>query len=214
MRRTPEPPPRPPGFEPADAAHVRRHGPRGYVDDEHYKPWLRDEFSFRCVYCRCREVWFPDGDRSFSVEHVRPTSLAPVGLTDYDTLVYACCQCNAARGAKSLPLDPAGELRQHVEVLADGNIRGLTPAGEDFIHTCQLDRPNLIAFRWLLLDTLALLSRKRDPEATELLRRYLGYPSQLPNLAVLRPPGGNSRPEGIGQSAFARRGRGELPETY
>jgi hypothetical protein len=32
--------------------HVRRHGPRGYVDDEHYNPWLRDEFTFRCVYCR------------------------------------------------------------------------------------------------------------------------------------------------------------------
>jgi hypothetical protein len=22
-----------------DVTHVRRHGPRGYVDDEHYKPW-------------------------------------------------------------------------------------------------------------------------------------------------------------------------------
>jgi hypothetical protein len=53
-----------------DAEHVRRHGPQGYIDDEHYKPWLRDEFTFRCQYCRCREVWFPDGDRNFSVEHV------------------------------------------------------------------------------------------------------------------------------------------------
>src|SRR5437764_9736257 len=86
--------------------HLRRNGPRGYVDDEHYKPWLRDEFSFRCLYCRCREVWFPDGDRSFSVEHILPTSLATAGLTDYDSLVYACCQCNAVRRAILLPLDP------------------------------------------------------------------------------------------------------------
>jgi hypothetical protein len=42
--------------------HVRRHGPQGYLDYKHYKPWLRDEFSFRCVYCLCRETWFPDGD--------------------------------------------------------------------------------------------------------------------------------------------------------
>ena len=74
-------------------------------------------------------MWFPDGDRSFSVEHLNPTSLAPEGLTNYDTLLYACCQCNAARGAILLPLDPTAGMRQHLEVLADGNIRGLTAAG-------------------------------------------------------------------------------------
>jgi hypothetical protein len=66
-------------FRYPDMPHARRHSPGGYVDDEHYKPWLRDEFTFRCVYCRCREVWFPYGDRNFSVEHARPTSLAPAG---------------------------------------------------------------------------------------------------------------------------------------
>ncbi len=29
--------------------HVRRHGPRGYADYPSYRPWLRDEFAFRCV---------------------------------------------------------------------------------------------------------------------------------------------------------------------
>ena len=197
-----------------DGPHVRRHGPRGYVDDEHYKPWLRDEFTFRCVYCRCREVWFPDGDRNFSVEHVRPTSLAPEGLTAYDTLLYACCQCNAARGAALLPLDPGGGLGKHLEVSNDGTIRGVTPAGEDLIRTCRLDRPNLTAYRRLVLDTLALLRRKRQPEAADLLRRYLGYPANLPDLAALRPPDGNSRPEGLADCCFERRRRGELADTY
>ena len=210
-------PDRPSGLEvfaPLDAVHVRRHGPRGYVDDEHYKPWLRDEFTYRCLYCGCREVWFPDGDRSFNVEHLRPTSLAPEGLTDYDTLVYACCQCNAARGAILLPLDPTAGMRQHLEVSADGTIRGLTPAGADFIRICRLDRPNLVAFRRLILDVLRLLGRKRDREAAELRRRYLGYPANLPDLSALKPPGGNSCPEGIERSAFARRERGDLPEVY
>jgi hypothetical protein len=197
-----------------ESPHVRRHGPRGYVDDEHYKPWLRDEFTFRCVYCRCREVWFPDGDRNFSVEHAHPTSLAPEGLTDYDTLLYACCQCNAARGAAPLPLDPCGSLREHLEVSSDGTIRGLTPAGEDLIRTCRLDRPNLTAFRRLVLDTLALLGRKRDPEAGDLLRRYLGYPANLPDLAALRPPDRNARPEGVAESCFERRRRGGLADAY
>ena len=41
-------------MEPFDypvASHQRRHGPRGYSQPESYRPWLRDEFSFRCVYC-------------------------------------------------------------------------------------------------------------------------------------------------------------------
>ena len=214
MRPNPDRPLEREAFAPADPLEARRHGPRGYVDDEHYKPWLRDEFNYRCLYCGCREVWFPDGDASCSVEHVRPTSLVPEGLTDYGTLVYACCQCNAARGALPLPLDPTAGLRRHLELLADGTIRGLTPAGEDFIRICRLDRPNLVAFRRLILDVLRMLGRKRGREAAELRRRYLGYPANLPDLSVLKPPGGNSRPEGIEQSAFARRERGELAEVY
>ena len=201
-------------FAPPNALPMRRHGPRGYIDDEHYKPWLRDEFTYRCLYCGCREVWFPDGDRSFSVEHLQPTSLAPEGLTNYDTLIYACCQCNAARGAILLPLDPTAGMRQHLEVLADGTIHGLTAAGADLIRICRLDRPNLVAFRRLILDVLRFLGRKRDHEAAALCRRYLGYPANLPDLSTLKPPGGNARPEGIERSAFACRARGELPEVY
>src|SRR5262245_8027825 len=110
-----------PGIDPALAAfhyptnpHARRHGPRGYLDDAHYKPWLRDEFSFRCIYCGCREVWFPDRERSFSVEHLQPTSSAVPGLTSYDSLLYTCCQCNSLRGAATLPLDPCGGIGQHL----------------------------------------------------------------------------------------------------
>lgn len=37
--------------------HARNHGPQGYTDYTSYRPWLRDEFSFRCVYCLFREQW-------------------------------------------------------------------------------------------------------------------------------------------------------------
>jgi hypothetical protein len=45
-------------FDYAATAHVRRHGPFGYQDYESYRDWLRDEFSFRCVYCLKRIFWF------------------------------------------------------------------------------------------------------------------------------------------------------------
>jgi hypothetical protein len=34
---------------------VRRHGPQGYADYVSYRPFLPDEFQFRCVYCLLRE---------------------------------------------------------------------------------------------------------------------------------------------------------------
>ncbi len=70
-------------------AHVRRHGPMGYAEDEKYKPFLRDEFDYRCVYCLCREAWSPEGASHFSVEHLIVAGTAAPGLTRYETLVYA-----------------------------------------------------------------------------------------------------------------------------
>jgi hypothetical protein len=42
------------GFEYPLMPHVRRHGPAGYDDYASYRDWLRDEFTFRCVFWWCR----------------------------------------------------------------------------------------------------------------------------------------------------------------
>ena len=42
-------------------------GPRGYSEHENYRPWLRDEFAFRCVYCLARERWHK-GEYGFQVD--------------------------------------------------------------------------------------------------------------------------------------------------
>ena len=62
--------------------------------------------------------------------------------------------------------------------------------------------------RWIWI---AALAREHDPA---LDRQLMGFPDDLPNLAALRPPGGNARPEGIEESYFRRRERGELPAMY
>ena len=51
--------------------HLRKHGPRGYRTAVDFRPWLRDEFLFRCVYCLERE---------------------------YDNLLYVCQACNLRKG--------------------------------------------------------------------------------------------------------------------
>lgn len=195
--------------------HRRRHGPRGYLDYRHYKPWLRDEFQFRCVYCLCRERWFPDGDDSFSIDHLRPQSAAPESAREYDNLVYACWRCNSAKQDTPPPLNPDRDvLAEHVEVCNDGTVRGRTPQGEAQIRACRLDRPKLVEFRRGMIALRNLLEARRDAAADELLRKYFGYPDNLPRLAPLRPPGGNSRFEGIEESCYELRQRGELPDLY
>ena len=53
-----------------------------------------------------------------------------------------------------------------------------------------------------------------DCHDSDLYRRLMGFPDDLPDLARLRPPGGNTRPEGVQSSHFARKKTGVLPQTY
>jgi len=194
---------------------ARRHGPRGYADCASYKPWLRDEFLFRCVYCLSRERWKPEGQDAFSVDHVRPQATHPDEAGDYDNLVYACCSCNSSRRELPLPLDPVRDaLAEHLRIAATGIAEPLTDAGRRLVELCHLNRPVLVEFRREFLQLLDLLNSVNDPRAVGALRSLLGFPQDLPDLANLRPPGGNNRPEGIWESAFAKRDRGELAQTY
>jgi hypothetical protein len=93
-------------FDYPSQIHVRKHGPKGYRDAGSFKPWLRDEFAFRCVYCLWRETWCQDGDESFSVEHFAPRSTHPDQACEYDNLLYACCRCNSLKREVSLAFDP------------------------------------------------------------------------------------------------------------
>ena len=63
-------------FEYPISPHVRRHGPAGYKDYNSFRDWLRDEFTFRCVYCLHREQWGSRGV-AFHIEHFIPSVTDP-----------------------------------------------------------------------------------------------------------------------------------------
>lgn len=65
--------------------HIRRHGPSGWNDYHRYRPWLRDEFAFRCVYCLEREVW-RDMRTQMHIDHFQPQKLRPNLAGDYSNL--------------------------------------------------------------------------------------------------------------------------------
>src|ERR1700747_1512380 len=92
------------GFSYPLARHSRRHGPQGYAAYPSFRPWLRDEFCFRYVYCLIREQWGRVSGE-FDLDHYEPQSLRPQKAVDYDNLLYSCAACNVAKGDQLVP-DP------------------------------------------------------------------------------------------------------------
>lgn len=197
------------------AAHPRRHSPQGYTDYRSYKPWLRDEFSFRCVYCLCREPGFPDGEAAFSVDHLQPQANAPMLICTYENLLFACCACNSAKQDADGALDPCSyAFAEHLKVNEDGTIAVLTREGRELVQICALDRPKLITIRGKMIKLWRLLMAAEGNNARALQSSFFGYPENLPCLSSLHPPAGNSKQDGVANCHFERRQRGELPELY
>ena len=193
---------------PADP-HVCRHGPGGYADYESYRPWLRDEFTFRCVFCLLREQW-GHLRGTFDIDHFLPVASHPENVRVYDNLLYCCATCNAAKG-KQIVADPSLVLLAgDVQVHEDGAIEGRTAAAAPTDPRPRPGRPEYTEFRLLWLG-IAALSERHD---SQLHRQLMGFPDELPDLARLRPPTGNTRPEDTGVVVFRHEGARGVPEEY
>jgi len=79
---------------------------------------------------------------------------------------------------------------------------------------CHLNRPLLQCHRRRLFALIELLMGRQTADGESLLRDILRFPDDLPDLASKRPPGGNTRPNGLNQSCFEQRKRGERPDVY
>jgi hypothetical protein len=190
------------------APHVRRHGPTGYVDIGSYRAWLRDEFSFRCVYCLLREQWGRVRG-VFDLDHFRPVSNHPGRAAHYDNLLYACTSCNTAKGVQEIP-DPVAVLTAaNVQVTEDGGLHTASADAACIIEILGLDTQEATEFRMTWIGIVALAARCH----ADLYRRLMGFPADLPDLQRLRPPA-NRRPAGVTACWHACRKRSELPETY
>src|SRR5688572_27327429 len=104
--------------------HVRRHGPEGYAAYREYRNWLRDEFSFRCIYCLRREEWLTYS-RDYEIDHFLPKRDHPDAERAYDNLVYACSECNGTKAANYLPSPEAIAYGTCLRVDNNGEIHGL-----------------------------------------------------------------------------------------
>lgn len=187
---------------------ARRHGPQGYIDYPSYRDWLRDDFSFRCVYCLQRERW-QRGTNVFVIDHFQPAAHHPDLATDYDNLLYACSTCNASKGDAAIPDPTVALLGGAVSVDRDGRIQPSTREARRIVRVLDLDGGEVTEYRATMLDVLRLAAEYDRV----LYERLMGFPDDLPDLSS-RHPKHNTRPDGVDDSYHARRLRGELPETY
>jgi len=198
------------------APHVRRHGPTDYSTYRHYRPWLRDEFCFRCVYCLRRETWaFHDSD--FELDHDVAQSVSPELCKEYTNLVYACHNCNKRKGNRSIPSVSEvgyGACMEVIMVGADsGRINALNDDGTRIIDELSLDARKITAMRREYIGTIRSFEKHDKPR----LQFWMGFPEdlELPDLSTVRPqPKGNTKPQGISVSWFEKKERQELPEIY
>jgi hypothetical protein len=196
-------------FEYSAVTHVWRHGPKGYTNYESYREWLRDEFSFRCVFCLRREQWNIRLG-SFHLDHFVPQSTDPGSSRTYENLLYVCAACNLKKGDLIVPHPCTAPFGECLRVNSDGTIEGLNAEGELLINILRLDDADHTRYRKMLLDTLLTL----ESHNREAYVGWMRFPDDLPDLLPLKPPDGNSRPAGIPESWFAKRQRRELPEVY
>jgi hypothetical protein len=191
-----------------ESPHQRRHRPAGYASYDEYLPWVQDEFAFRCVYCLKRMVWAPTD--VWTIDHVVPKQEAPELVCDYENLVFACQCCNRQKSSHRVTDPCQVAYGSCLQVKANGEVTWLNTRGKRLVQTIRLNHPRYVQERLKIL-RFVQLAAGCDPALLEWL---MSYPSVLPDLSRLKPPGGNRRPEGLRQSFHARRRRGDLAKTY
>jgi len=196
------------GFEYSTTPHTRRHGPQGYQDYNSYRDWLRDEFTFRCVYCLHREQW--DRGATFHIDHFVPLASDPSGKCEYSNLLYACARCNEAkRDILGLPDPCLIAFHDCLRILDDGHVEALNNEGKKLNLVLRLDSENSVRYRFRWLRTLEFLKAN----GPSLYQEYMGFPTDLPDLRKKQVPE-NLKPDGVAGCYFVLRERGELPAIY
>jgi hypothetical protein len=146
----------------------------------------------------------------FDIDHFQPQMRRPDLGADYSNLVYSCRRCNSVKLDQVVD-DPFIVMNDaRIRTMPDGTVQGLDTVSTRLILQLDLNSPRLVEWRLLWMRIIDL-ARERDQK---LFQRLVGFPADLPDLQRLRPPAGNSRPEGIAESWAALAKQGKLPDHY
>lgn len=201
--------PRP--FDYPDQPHKYRHGPGGYSSYSQFRPWVRDEYEYRCVYCLFRERWCPI--LKLHLDHFVAQAVDSSKKGAYRNLVYACPTCNTTKSHHRIPNPVRVLTRDSVTVNEDGTIDCHTTQAQKIVRKLGLDSPEYNEWRRLMIDIVAMAAATKTGKHKDLFKNLMGYPDNLPDLGR-KTPASNSRRKGVTECAFERKKRGELPDVY
>jgi hypothetical protein len=191
--------------------HRRKHGPTGYTDYESYRDWLRDEFSYRCVFSLFRETW---PQTRFHIDHLISQNERPDLVCDYDNLILLEGRLNLVKGKRRVPDPCKVALGKCLLVCTSGERIGCIEAcdgskvGEQIIRVLRLDSEDATNTRRLWLELLRAAAQVNE----RLFRELIEYPKNLPDLRGAKAR--NKRESGLDQSAKHLSDIGALPEWY
>jgi hypothetical protein len=195
-----------------DEPHQRKHGPVGYTDYESYRDWLRDEFSYRCVFSLLRETW---PQTRFHIDHLISQKERPDLVCAYDNLILLEGRLNLVKGKRRVPDPCKVPLGKHLLVYTSGEKTGYIEArdgsqiGNWIIRVLRLESEDATQIRRDWIGILRSVARTDE----HLFRKFIGYPKQnLPDLGATKVR--NTREAGLRQSAKQLLDNGNLPNWY
>ena len=135
---------------------------QSFSDYRRYRPFLRQDFQFRCAYC-LRHEFFVGGEAGCVIDHHRPRGgrhARPDLAGFYGNLYWCCAECNSIKGdtwpspeeftngRRFLdPCVPEDDHDFHWRSEADGSLEALTPVGEYTIAKLALGRESVAYHR-------------------------------------------------------------------
>lgn len=134
----------------------RQLSPPKYSDYSKFKPHLRIEFLYTCVYCGLFEIESASED-NFEVEHYVPQNKCMAMECDYSNLLYSCSTCNGIksgywptkeqRAQGRYILNPCRhDVESHIDK-STSKWKGKTPEGKWNVKRFFLDSKTLESIR-------------------------------------------------------------------
>jgi hypothetical protein len=126
--------------------------------DEGLREEVRRRAGFRCEYCQFPERF---AELHFQLDHI--VSQQHGGLAVATNLAWSCLPCNKHKGPNLSGLDPAtGRVARLFHPRLDlwsehftwkaATLFGLTPVGRATIHVLQINRPDAVLVREVLME--------------------------------------------------------------
>lgn len=177
----------------------RRENPPSKTKYGDLKPYLREDFNYRCGYCGDHDYF---RETYYEVDHFVPREyLKTLSLTTYSNLVYSCRSCNNSKssrwpsGDESVHnngiegfIDPCHQsYPQQFERLPDGSIKAITTIGNWMWVNLALGNP-IHRLKWKLeqlkvvIDKLNAIETDNVDELKRIAflnREYMKFEEQL-----------------------------------